>query len=70
MDERKCLHVPCKCSVPRGLEYCSVECQDADLDATVLGRDASRCDCHHPDCERLYSAVEVVADPSEALAAG
>lgn len=70
MDERKCLHVPCKCSVAPGVEYCSIECQGADLSAGAFSRDVHRCDCHHPDCEFLSSAVEVAADPSEALAGG
>ena len=73
MDERKCLYVPCKCSVAPGEEYCCVECLRSDLEPGTLSRNGYRCYCRHPDCEAVPelvpAAATVVADPSEALAA-
>lgn len=74
MEEKKCLHVPCTCTVKPDEEYCSGECQRADLEAGALGRGDGHCHCHHPDCEGIplpvASAAESFPLPPEALMPG
>jgi len=42
---KKCAHIPCRCPVAEGEEYCGDACRLAGSgEVEVL------CECHHPPC--------------------
>jgi len=42
---RKCAHIPCRCEVADGEEYCGNACRDAGADDVEIA-----CLCDHPQC--------------------
>ena len=40
---KKCAHIPCRCQVPEGQEYCGDACRIASSKETEIA-----CQCDHP----------------------
>jgi len=44
-QSKKCAHIPCRCDVPQGEEYCSQACREAGSEDVEIA-----CQCDHPQC--------------------
>ena len=42
---KKCAHIPCRCNVPHGQQYCSQACREAGSEDVEIA-----CQCAHPQC--------------------
>jgi hypothetical protein len=42
---KKCAHIPCRCTVPPGQEYCGEVCRDVGSQDTEIA-----CECGHSRC--------------------
>ena len=67
MDETKCLHAPCTCSVKQSDVYCSDECKSADIEAGA-GRSAADL-AADVQATAIAFAAEAASLPDEAWAA-
>jgi hypothetical protein len=44
MEQKKCAHPACRCTVEEDKKYCSQRCEDAGGEVEIS------CDCAHPGC--------------------
>jgi hypothetical protein len=54
VNEKKCGHSKCLCTVPEGEHYCSDFCKDAPGEKER----ASQCDCKHESCALNYELAQ------------
>jgi hypothetical protein len=44
-QDKKCAHIPCRCNVPHGQQYCSQACRESGSEDVEIA-----CQCDHPQC--------------------
>jgi len=55
-EPKTCAHIPCRCVVPAGRQYCGQWCEEAGSEDVEIA-----CECDHPPVCSLTAAQETVA---------